>query len=105
MGLQRNWKSRYNLKQYYHYLFLKEDDYVLTVIYIVLTVGCETYIPNKIIFFLYFLKTYMINAIRNVRQHQHLSSTLNWWTGMNNKNPQSQAWVWGDNSPVSQTIM
>nr|XP_022336336.1 macrophage mannose receptor 1-like isoform X2 [Crassostrea virginica] len=50
-------------------------------------------------------KTFITNAIRNTRQHQHLSSTLNWWTGMNNRNPQSQAWVWGDKSPVSQTII
>uniref|UniRef100_K1QX68 Secretory phospholipase A2 receptor n=1 Tax=Magallana gigas TaxID=29159 RepID=K1QX68_MAGGI len=50
-------------------------------------------------------KTYITNAIRNLRQHNHLSTTLKWWTGMNNKNPQSQAWVWGDNSPVAPVII
>ncbi|XP_061179353.1 macrophage mannose receptor 1-like [Saccostrea echinata] len=48
-------------------------------------------------------KTYITNAIKNIVQHQHLRNTK-WWTGMNNKNPQSQAWVWGDKSPVAQVI-
>ncbi|XP_055995997.1 snaclec rhodocetin subunit delta-like [Ostrea edulis] len=49
-------------------------------------------------------KTWISNAIANIQTHNHLRSVI-WWTGMNNKNPTSQSWVWDDKSPVDPSIV